>query len=47
MSPAAFHRHFRAITAMSRPLQFQKHLRGQDAARLRADADPHDLLRLP
>jgi AraC-like DNA-binding protein len=30
MSPSAFHRHFRAITAMS-PLQFQKRIRLQEA----------------
>jgi AraC-like DNA-binding protein len=88
MSTSAFHRHFRAVTAMS-PLQFQKQIRlqearsllvarpgdvagvghlvgydspsqfnreyrrlfgappGQDAARLRAAADPHDLRHLP
>ncbi|HVV09520.1 AraC family transcriptional regulator [Amycolatopsis sp.] len=33
MSPAAFHRHFRAITAMS-PLQFQKRIRLQEARSL-------------
>jgi AraC-like DNA-binding protein len=33
MSPSAFHRHFRAITTMS-PLQFQKHLRLQEARSL-------------
>jgi AraC-like DNA-binding protein len=33
MSPASFHRHFRAATAMS-PLQFQKSLRLQEARRL-------------
>lgn len=33
MSPASFHRHFRAATAMS-PLQFQKTLRLQEARRL-------------
>ncbi|MEV4760890.1 AraC family transcriptional regulator [Micromonospora sp. NPDC049559] len=33
MSPSAFHRHFRAITAMS-PLQFQKRIRLQEARSL-------------
>jgi AraC-like DNA-binding protein len=33
MSPASFHRHFRAATAMS-PLQYQKSLRLQEARRL-------------
>lgn len=33
MSPAAFHRHFKAVTAMS-PLQFQKSLRLQQARQL-------------
>jgi AraC-like DNA-binding protein len=33
MSLSGFHHHFRAITAMS-PLQFQKHLRLQEARRL-------------
>ncbi|MEV0384784.1 AraC family transcriptional regulator [Nonomuraea sp. NPDC050643] len=33
MSPSAFHRHFRAVTAMS-PLQFQKRLRLQEARAL-------------
>jgi AraC-like DNA-binding protein len=33
MSPASFHRHFKAVTAMS-PLQFQKSLRLQHARRL-------------
>jgi transcriptional regulator GlxA family with amidase domain len=33
MSGASFHRHFRAATAMS-PLQYQKHLRLQQARRL-------------
>ncbi|MFG1705095.1 AraC family transcriptional regulator N-terminal domain-containing protein [Nonomuraea sp. M3C6] len=88
MSPSAFHRHFRAVTAMS-PLQFQKRIRlqeartlliarpddvagvghlvgydspsqfnreyrrlfgappGQDAARLRAAADPYSIRHLP
>jgi AraC-like DNA-binding protein len=31
MSVSGFHHHFRALTAMS-PLQFQKHLRLQEAA---------------
>lgn len=35
MSPAAFHRHFRAITALS-PLQFQKRIRLQEARSLLA-----------
>ena len=33
MSAPSFHRHFRAVTAMS-PLQYQKHLRLQEARRL-------------
>jgi AraC-like DNA-binding protein len=33
MSPASFHRHFKAATAMS-PLQYQKHLRLQEARKL-------------
>lgn len=33
MSPSAFHRHFRAVTAMS-PLQFQKRIRLQEARAL-------------
>lgn len=33
MSPASLHRHFKAATAMS-PLQYQKHLRLQEARRL-------------
>jgi AraC-like DNA-binding protein len=33
MSPASFHRHFKAVTAMS-PLQYQKNLRLQHARRL-------------
>lgn len=33
MSAPSFHRHFRAVTAMS-PLQFQKHIRLQEARRL-------------
>ncbi|MFC1408940.1 AraC family transcriptional regulator N-terminal domain-containing protein [Streptacidiphilus sp. N1-12] len=35
MSPSAFHRHFRAVTAMS-PLQFQKRIRLQEARTLLA-----------
>lgn len=41
MSPAAFHRHFRAITALS-PLQFQKRIRLQEARSLLA-AHPGDV----
>jgi AraC-like DNA-binding protein len=41
MSPAAFHRHFRAITALS-PLQFQKRIRLQEARSLLA-AHPRDI----
>jgi AraC-like DNA-binding protein len=33
MSPAAFHRHFRAVTATS-PVQFQKRIRLQEARSL-------------
>ena len=33
MSPATFHRHFKAVTAMT-PVQYQKHLRLQEARRL-------------
>ena len=33
MSPSAFHRHFRALTAMS-PLQYQKTIRLQEAGLL-------------
>ena len=33
MSPSAFHRHFRTVTAMS-PLQFQKRIRLQEARSL-------------
>ena len=33
MSPSSLHQHFRALTAMS-PLQYQKHLRLQQARRL-------------
>ncbi len=33
MSPATFHRHFKTVTAMT-PVQFQKHLRLQEARRL-------------
>jgi AraC-like DNA-binding protein len=39
MSPSSFHRHFRAVTAMS-PLQYQKQIRLQEArARLLAESD--------
>ena len=39
MSESSFHRHFRAVTAMT-PIQFQKQIRLQEArARLLADAD--------
>jgi AraC-like DNA-binding protein len=41
MSPSAFHRHFRTITAMS-PLQFQKRIRPQEARTLLA-AHPGDV----
>ena len=41
MSPSAFHRNVRAITAMS-PLQFQKRIRLQEARSLLA-ADPGDV----
>ncbi|HEX3589288.1 MAG TPA: AraC family transcriptional regulator [Pseudonocardiaceae bacterium] len=41
MSPSAFHRHFRAITAMS-PLQFQKRIRLQEARAL-LTARPSDV----
>ncbi|WP_201441739.1 AraC family transcriptional regulator [Saccharothrix sp. 6-C] len=41
MSPSAFHRHFRAITAMS-PVQFQKRIRLQEARSLLA-ARPGDV----
>jgi AraC-like DNA-binding protein len=41
MSPSAFHRHFRAVTAMS-PLQFQKRIRLQEARSLLA-ARPGDV----
>jgi transcriptional regulator GlxA family with amidase domain len=41
MSPSAFHRNFRAITAMS-PLQFQKRIRLQEARSLLA-AHPGDV----
>lgn len=33
MSPSSFHRHFKAVTAMS-PLQYQKRIRLQEARRL-------------
>ena len=38
MSVSRFHHHFKAVTAMS-PLQFQKHLRLQEARRLMLDED--------
>ncbi len=38
MSVSGFHRHFKAVTAMS-PLQFQKHLRLQEARRLMLGED--------
>lgn len=38
MSPSVFHEHFKAVTAMS-PLQFQKHLRLQEARRLLLGGD--------
>jgi AraC-like DNA-binding protein len=41
MSPSAFHRHFRAVTAMS-PLQFQKRIRLQEARTLLV-AQPDDV----
>lgn len=41
MSPSAFHRHFRTVTAMS-PLQFQKRIRLQEARALLM-AHPHDV----
>ncbi|TNC29662.1 AraC family transcriptional regulator [Amycolatopsis alkalitolerans] len=41
MSPSAFHRHFRAVTAMS-PVQFQKRIRLQEARSLLV-ADPGDV----
>jgi AraC-like DNA-binding protein len=41
MSPSAFHRHFRAVTAMS-PLQFQKRIRLQEARSLLV-AQPGDV----
>ena len=41
MSPSGFHRHFRAVTAMS-PLQFQKRIRLQEA-RLLLAARPGDI----
>jgi AraC-like DNA-binding protein len=41
MSPSGFHRHFRAVTAMS-PLQFQKRIRLQEARSLLA-ARPGDI----
>ena len=41
MSTSAFHRHFRAVTAMS-PLQFQKRIRLQEARSLLV-AQPGDI----
>lgn len=38
MSPSVFHRHFKAVTALS-PLQYQKHLRLLEARRLMAYGD--------
>ena len=38
MSASCFHRHFRAVTAMS-PLQFQKRMRLQEARRLMLGED--------
>jgi len=38
MSVSGFHAHFRVVTAMS-PLQFQKHLRLQEARRLMLTED--------
>jgi AraC-like DNA-binding protein len=38
MSVSSFHRHFKAVTAMS-PLQFQKQLRLQEARRLMLGED--------
>jgi AraC-like DNA-binding protein len=44
MSPATFHRHFKAVTAMT-PVQFQKQLRLQEARRLLL-ADDADVARI-
>ena len=41
LSVSAFHRHFKAVTALS-PLQFQKQIRLQEA-RMRLLADPRDV----
>ena len=41
MSVSSFHRHFRAVTAMT-PIQYQKLIRLQEA-RARLIADPHDV----
>ena len=41
MSVSSFHRHFRAVTAMT-PLQYQKQLRLHEA-RVRLLAEPHDV----
>ena len=38
MSVSGFHTHFKAVTAMS-PLQFQKHLRLQEARRIMLNED--------
>lgn len=44
MSPATFHRHFKAVTAMT-PVQYQKQLRLQEARRLLL-SDHADVARL-
>jgi AraC-like DNA-binding protein len=44
MSPSTFHRHFKAVTAMS-PLQFQKRIRLQEA-RYRLLARQSDVTRI-
>jgi len=44
MSPSTFHRHFRAVTAMS-PLQFQKRIRLQEARSMLVTA-PGDIARV-
>ncbi len=44
MSPATFHRHFKAVTAMT-PVQYQKQLRLQEARRLLL-ADSADVARI-
>jgi AraC-like DNA-binding protein len=38
MSPSGFHHYFKAVTAMT-PLQYQKHLRLQEARRLMLSED--------